>query len=134
MIVLRTACLALVLVAGCAVVPPILRAGAPVEIIRGTDSAGAVIELEKQGTDFVAARVIDVVLGTGEGEIVSTPEGIVEFTIEFPAGATITYRGSVSPQHTSSTLALRGSWAQLAGGIFAEDSGTWAVTSQISNE
>ncbi len=119
------ACLSLTLGPGCGLSDGASRSGASVEIIKGKDSAGATIELEKRGGDLTRARVIDVVLGTGEAEIISTTDGGVEFTIEFPAGATITYLGSVEPPSAPSAQAVAGTWAQHAEGIFGEDTGTW---------
>ncbi len=52
-------------------------------------------------------------------------DGNVAFTIDFPAGATITYLGSVQPPSTSSTQTVAGTWTQHAEGIFGEDTGTW---------
>ena len=66
-----------------------------------------------------------MVLGTGEAEIISTADGGVEFMIEFPAGATITYLGTVQPPSAPSTQAVAGTWTQHAEGIFGEDTGTW---------
>ena len=51
--------------------------------------------------------MIDVVLGTGVSEIISDGGGI-EFTIEFPAGATITYVGTVQDAGASSAQAVAG--------------------------
>ena len=103
-----------------------------VEIISGKDSAGATIELEKRGDDLTAARVIDVVLGTGEGEIISTTDGNIEFTIEFPAGATITYRGQRAETGAPEYVVLSGTWRQHPGGVFGEDFGTWEATLSAS--
>ena len=103
------------------------RSVVPVAIIRGNDSAGATIELEKRGVELSRARVIDVVLGTGEAEIISDEDGNVEFTIPFPAGATITYVGTARPASASSTDQIAGIWRQHADGIFAEDEGTWST-------
>jgi hypothetical protein len=110
---------------GCGFDSTVLRSEPPVEILRGTDSAGATIELEKRGDDLTAARVIDVVLGTGEAEIISDKDGYIEFTIGFPAGATITYFGTVQDPGVSSAQAIAGTWRQHSAGIFGEDTGTW---------
>jgi len=119
----------LVFVSGCGSDQSALLAQASVEIISGKDSAGATIELEKRGDDLTAARVIDRVLGTGEGEIISTAEGGVEFTIEFPAGATITYTGNMLDAGPDEFLQIDGLWLQRAKGIFGTDVGTWSVSS-----
>ncbi len=117
--------LSLVVACGCGSGGSAILPQVSVEIIRGKDSAGAIIELEKRGDDLTHARVIDVVLGTGEAEIISTTDGRVEFTIDFPAGATITYLGSIQPPSASSAQAVAGTWTQHAEGIFGEDTGTW---------
>jgi hypothetical protein len=117
--------LVLVFVSGCGSGASALLPLESVEILRGKDSAGATIELEKRGDDLTGARVIDVVLGTGEAEIISTTDRSVEFTIDFPAGATITYVGTLQPPSASSAQAVAGTWTQHAEGIFGEDTGTW---------
>lgn len=119
---------ALLIGTSCGLIGPTLPQGAAVTIIRGKDSAGAIIELEKRGDDFTAARVMDVVLGTGEAEIVSTTDGTVEFTIDFPGGATITYRGRQADAGELDELMLSGTWRQHSGGVFGEDFGTWEVS------
>ncbi len=101
---------------------------ASVEIIRGKDSAGATIELEKRGDDLTQARVIDVVLGTGEAEIISDQEGQIEFTIDFPGGAAITYRGQQTDAGELDELMLSGTWRQHSGGVFGEDSRRWEAS------
>ena len=87
------ACLAPVVAAGCGLRTFASRSSVSVEIIRDKDSAGATIELEKRGDDLTRARVIDIVLGTGEAEIISDDNGNIEFPIDFPGGAAITYGG-----------------------------------------
>ena len=119
--------LSLVVAFGCGFNGDAPRSGASVEIIQGKDSAGAAIELEKRGDDLTRARVIDVVLGTGAAEIISDEDGHIEFTIDFPAGATITYVGAVQDPGASSAQAIAGTWTQHSAGIFGEDTGTWEV-------
>jgi hypothetical protein len=96
-----------------------------VEIIQGKDSAGATIELEKRGDEFAEVRVIDVVLGTGEAEVISDIDGHVEFTIDFPGGAAITYRGQQAGTGALEDVMLSGTWYQHPGGVFGADFGTW---------
>jgi len=91
--VLAIVAVSLVVASGCGSGQSGLLPQASVEIIRGKDSAGATIELEKRGDDLIRARVIDIVLGTGEAEIISDENGNIEFTIDFPGGAAITYGG-----------------------------------------
>ena len=79
-------------------------------------------------------RVIDVVLGTSEAEIISTTDGGVEFTIDFPAGATVTYVGTVQNASTPSAQEVVGTWTQQAEGIFGEDTGTWSVTADATGK
>ena len=98
------------------------------ETLRGTDSAGATIEIEKRGELFLRARVIDVVLGAGEAPATISGNGRVQFTIGFPAGATISYEGSFADPDSGSP-ALVGTWVQHSGGIFGPDRGTWTATS-----
>ncbi len=123
--VLTALAVSLVVVTGCGSGQSALLPQASVEIIRGKDSAGAIIELEKRGDELKRARVIDAVLGTGEAEIISDKDGHVEFTIPFPAGATITYFGTVQDTGVSSAQAIAGTWTQHSAGIFGEDTGTW---------
>jgi len=119
----------LVVASSCGSSQSALLPQASVEIIRGKDSAGATIELEKRGDDLTAARVIDRVLGAGEAQIVSTTDGSIEFTIEFPAGATITYTGNMLDAGPDDFLRIDGLWLQRAKGIFGTDAGTWSVSS-----
>lgn len=114
---------------GCGFDSIVLRSEPPVEILRGTDSAGATIELEKWGSNLTRARVVDVVLGTGEAEIISDGGGI-EFTIDFPAGAAITYRGWQTDAGKLDDVILSGTWRQHPGGIFGADFGTWEAPSR----
>ena len=128
--VLAIVAVSLVVASGCGSGQRALLPQASVEIIRGKDSAGAIIELEKRGDDLARARVIDVVLGTGEAEIISDEDGQLEFTIDFPVGATIAYLGAIQDNGTSSALIISGTWKQHSAGIFGEDAGTWqAATS-----
>ncbi len=127
--VLAIVAVSLVVASGCGSGESALLPQASVEIISGKDSAGATIELEKRGDDLTAARVIDGVLGTGESEIISTTDGGVEFTIEFPAGATITYTGNMLDAGPDNLLQIDGLWLQRAKGIFGTDAGTWSVSS-----
>jgi len=98
---------------------------APAQIINGMDSAGAVMALETRGDEFTTARVIDVVLGSAESEIRSDEDGRLEFTINFPGGAAITYRGRQDDAGEGDDVLLSGTWRQHPGGVFGEDSGTW---------
>ena len=125
--VITFAGLSIVVASGCGFSGDAPRSGTSVDIIQGKDSAGATIELEKLGDDLTRARVIDVILGTGEAEIISDKDGHVEFTIDFPAGATITYVGTVQSPTASSARAIAGTWTQHSAGIFAADTGTWEV-------
>lgn len=95
--------------------------------MRGKDSAGALIELYKQETGFTAAKVIDVILGTAEAEIISTTSDQIEFTIRFPAGVSITYVGTIQYDDASFDKIITGTWTQIATGIFGEDTGTWSA-------
>jgi hypothetical protein len=113
---------------GCGFDGTVLRSEPPVEILRGKDSAGATIELEKRGDDLTQARVIDVVLGTGEAEIISDKNGYIEFTINFPGGAAITYRGRQADAGELDDVMLSGTWRQHPGGIFGADFGTWEAS------
>lgn len=127
------AAVALVVASGCGTGRSALLPRASVEIIRGTDSAGATIELEKRGDDLTQARVIDVVLGTAEAEIIATTDRSVEFTIEFPGGVAITYRGQRVDTAAPGDVILSGTWRQHPGGVFAGDFGTWAAQSQTDD-
>ena len=123
--VLAVVAVSLVVACGCGSGSIAFLPQTSVEIIRGKDSAGAIIELEKRGDHLTAARVIDVVLGTGEAEIISDQEGQIEFTIDFPAGATIVYVGTVQDPGASSIRVIAGTWTQQSAGVFGEDTGTW---------
>ena len=127
------ACLSLVVIAGCGFHSSASRSAASVEIISGKDSAGAIVELEKRGDDLTRARVIDVVLGTGEAEIISTTDRRVEFTIMFPAGATITYVGQRAEDGALDDITVTGTWLQHPRGVFGADSGTWRAPSLNSD-
>ena len=129
----RVLAVSLVVVSGCGSGQSALLPQASVEIIRGKDSAGATIELEKRGDDLTQARVIDVVLGTGEAEIISTTDGAVEFTIDFPSGTAITYSGRQVDTATPEDVVFSGTWRQHPGGVFGEDFGTWDVRSQLDD-
>ncbi len=131
--VVTFACLLLVFPSGCGFSRSAPRSEVPVEIIRGRDSAGATIELEKRGDDLTRARVIDVVLGTGEAEIISTTDGGVEFTIDFPGGAAITYSGRQADTRDLDNVMLSGTWRQHPGGVFGEDFGTWDARSRLDD-
>ena len=76
-----------------------------------------------------AARVTDVVLGVAEAEVVVTQDGQIEFTIDFPGGATITYCGRQVNAGAPDKLNLSGTWHQHPGGIFGADFGTWEAPS-----
>jgi len=99
-----------------------------VEILRGLDSAGATIEIKKEGPNFVQARIADVVLGTGEAEISSAKTNRIVFSIEFPVGVTITYFGNMIAEDSDGVV-IEGTWQQHATGIFGPDAGAWQVTS-----
>ena len=104
----------------------------PVEVLRGRDSAGAVVELETRMGNPTAARVTDVVLGVAEAKVVATQDGQIEFTVDFPAGATITYVGTVQGPGASSSRTIAGTWMQHSAGIFAEDTGTWRAPEALT--
>ena len=105
--------------------------GIATEILIGKDSAGAVVEIEKQGTDLVRARVIDIVLGTGEAMVVPGDNNTISFTVRFPAGAIITYLGIHNAAADGENLeSIRGTWTQENSGIFEEDNGTWDIPGQ----
>ena len=127
------ACLAPVVVAGCGLRASASRSSASVEIIRGKDSAGATIELEKRGDVLTRARVIDIVLGTGEAEIISDDNGKFEFTIDFPGGAAISYRGRQTYGGELNEVMFSGTWRQHPGGVFGEDFGTWQAQSRLGH-
>jgi len=124
---LASAGLCLVSSTGCGLGGSVLPSPGFVETIRGKDSAGATIELEKRDAAFTAARVIDVVLGTGEAEVATGNDGHIEFTISFPAGVEITYRGQQFDVGAIKDTILSGTWHQHAHGYFAADMGTWSV-------
>ena len=128
------ACLTPVVVAGCGFGSPASRSSASVEIIRGKDSAGATIELEKWGDDLIRARVIDIVLGTGEAEIISDENGNIEFTIDFPGGAAITYGGRQAYAEEPNEVMFSGTWRQHPGGVFGPDVGTWEAPTPPDHE
>ncbi len=132
--VVTFACLSLMAGPGCGFSDGASRSGGAVEIIQGKDSAGATIELERRGNDLTRARVIDVVLGTGEAEIISDKDARVEFTIDFPGGATITYRGQQAEARALEDVMLSGTWHQHPGGVFGADFGTWEAPSLPDNE
>jgi len=125
--------LSIIVGSGCGLNAPVPLHETTVETIRGKDSAGAAVELVKQGDDLTRARVIDVVLGTGEAEIISSDDGYVKFTIYFPAGATITYVGIIAEAHDADARFLvSGTWTQHASGIFGSDRGTWEAATRSS--
>ena len=95
-----------------------------VEVLAGTDSAGAAIEIVTQKSGKTNARVSDVVLGTAEAEVTRTP-GYITFTLAFPAGVTITYTANTVDETVPDIL--DGVWVQHAGHIFGQDGGTWTV-------
>ena len=72
------ACLSLIAAPGCGLGDATSRSEASVEIVRGKDSAGAIVELERRGSRLTNARVIDIVLGRGEGEITQNAKDQVE--------------------------------------------------------
>ena len=59
------------------------------------------------------------------GAVSMTYEGQIEFTIDFPAGATIVYVGTVQDPGASSIRVIAGTWTQQSAGVFGEDTGTW---------
>ncbi len=128
------ACLSLTLGPGCGLRDASSHSGVSVEVIKGKDSAGAIIELEKRGDDLTRARVIDVVLGTGEAEIISDEDGYIEFTIDFPGGAAITYRGQQADAGALEDVTLSGTWRQHPGGVFGEDFGTWEAQTGLDHK
>ena len=128
------ACLSLVVASGCGSGQSALLPQASVEIIRGKDSAGATIELEKRGDDLTRARVIDVVLGTGEAEIISDANGHVEFTIDFPAGASVRYIGQLAHPDAPGAVTISGRWYLRSSGMFGVDTGTWRAPSVSGGE
>ena len=74
--------------------------------------------------------MIDVVLGVAEAPVSVEANNAVSFTVDFPAGAVITYVGSfVDPSETDASLALNGTWTQHRSGIFGADTGSWEATS-----
>jgi len=85
------------------------------------------VELEERNREIVRARIIDEVLGTGEAPVVRVGDGHIEFAIDFPAGATITYRGRLAKSDRPDKVLVAGTWDQQAGGIFGSDSGVWAA-------
>lgn len=95
------------------------------EILAGSDSAGARIELRLESGEFVSARVIDAVLGTAEADIEAVSPQQIEFTMRFPAGATIIYEAEVPAVPDASADGVNGRWTQVQQGSFAGDSGTW---------
>jgi len=119
----------LVVTTGCGSDQSALFPQASVDIIRGKDSAGATIEVEKRGNDLTVARVIDTVLGAGEGEIISRDDGDFEFTVHFPAGATITYVGLRDDDGAPEKVQLSGTWQQQPSGVFGADRGVWGAPS-----
>jgi len=125
--------ISLVAASGCGLGQSALLPQKSVQIIRGKDSAGAIVELEKRGDDLTAARVIDVVLGTGEGDIISTTDRRVDFAIEFPAGPTITYVGQRAEDGALHDITVTGTWLQHPRGVFGADSGTWRAPSLTSD-
>ena len=97
------------------------------ETLTGKDSAGATIEIEKPGAELVRARVLDVVLGTGETLGSASSDGQIAFTIAFPAGVQISYEGIMSDTRDSGSPIITGTWVQHSAGLFGEDRGTWSV-------
>ena len=121
-------CLCLLAIIGTACgVEPLAGALEGKAVLVGKDSAGAVVEIEKRGTELVRARVADTVLGTGEAEVSLDGTDQLAFTIAFPAGAVITYVGTLTETGGLGPQAIAGTWTQHAGGIFAMDTGTWTV-------
>ena len=127
--VITFASLSLIATPGCGLSDAPSRSEASVEIIQGRDSAGAIIELQKQGGHLTRARVTDLVLGTGEAEIISGNDGYVEFTIRFPGGVAIAYRGQHADPQAVEDVMVSGTWHQHPSGIFGADSGTWQAPS-----
>ncbi len=103
-------------------------------VIQGKDSAGAIAELEKQGNDLARARVIDLVLGTGEAVISSGADGYIEFTVDFPAGVAITYHGQRAATEELVGVTISGTWEQHPRGVFGSDFGTWEAPTSPSGE
>lgn len=120
----------------CASIPVIIGAGCvvgpfqaddnEVEVLTGTDSAGATVEITKQKDSPSKARVSDIVLGEGEAAVTQDADRLT-FTITFPAGVMITYAANVAAWEPALPDIIEGTWVQHAGGIFGEDAGTWAV-------
>jgi hypothetical protein len=113
---------------GC-LVAPFEATESKVEVLSGTDSAGATIEITTQKGRPTSARVRDIVLGEGEAEVTQSAAGLA-FTIAFPAGATITYTADFADAYGTVPDMLKGVWVQHARGIFGQDAGTWAVERQ----
>lgn len=99
--------------------------GASPQVFRGRDSAGATVELEMRADLITRAHVVDVVLGAADAEILSQTPRNLEFTIVFPAGATVTYIGSIEEANGVTPQNVAGTWTQHAEGIFGEDAGRW---------
>lgn len=117
----------LIIGSGCAAQVVDRSASERAEFLSGRDSAGAAIEIEMSGGDFVSARVIDTVLGEAEAEVTIHYSGQVEFTAHFPAGARIKYVGERTVHDGSKISTLSGTWRQLPSGVFGDDFGTWEV-------
>jgi len=102
-------------------------------VLVGEDSAGAVVEIEKQGRELVRARVTDTVLGTGEAEVSLDGTDQVAFTIAFPAGVMISYVGTLAEIGSLGPQTIEGTWTQHGSGIFATDTGAWSVRLHLAN-
>ena len=131
--IMNFVCLSLAGYSGCGLHYTAPRSSASLETIQGKDSAGATIELERRGYNLRRARVVDVVLGTAEAEILSAASGAVEFTVAFPGGASITYQGQRAVAGAPEGLMISGTWHQHAGGLFAADSGIWEASATVND-
>lgn len=96
-------------------------------VVRGSDSAGAIVELVVEDGRFESARVLDTVLGAAEAKVEAPQPGGVQFTIHFPNGATILYAGQRTAPSVQDALSATGRWYQLPSGLFGPERGTWQV-------
>ena len=98
--------------------------------VTGQDSAGATVTWKFREGRLVEADAADVILGVASTSATTQDGDAIEFRLDFPAGATITCYGIVSPSPAGNGIVVSGTWLQHSGGIFGADSGTWRAPIQ----
>ena len=109
-------------------------AGDTTQLLSGTDSAGATIEIEVYASGSARARVIDGVLGVAETHVEERSPTRISFEAHFPAGAVVIYEGERVITLIASPDTIRGVWRQLPRGVFGADLGTWEASDAAAFE